>query len=442
MIEWQKIKLGSFLTERVGKYKPTDKSIINLQRINKIDFAGNFFIATKLSNTDMILIKPNDFVISGIGIHNGSMGIYQGSKDIAATIHYSSYELSTEKINATFFANFIRTPKFLQIIKSQVRGGMRPEIKAKHLLPLEISLPPLAEQKRIAKYFSAIESKQQKLQTEVLQQKELIKKLRQQIIQEAIEGKLTQDWRKQNKDNIEPASKLLERIKTEKEKLIKEKKIKPTKELSAISESDKSFKLPKSWEWCRLGNITYGFEYGTSSKSLECGNTPVLRMININKGNIIWNKLAYTNDEEEIKKFKLSDGDLLFNRTNSRELVGKTGLYKGNKQAIFAGYLIRFRMVGKIISNYANFVMNSDLHSNWCNEVKSDAIGQSNINATKLSFFKFPLPPLAEQKAIADKVQKIMKICNELEQENQQNQERTKLLIQTLLSETFTQKTE
>ena len=101
----------------------------------------------------MILIKPNDFVISGINIQKGAMGIYQGNKDIAATIHYSSYELNTKKINATFFANFIRTFKFSQQLQNQFKGGIKTEIKAKHLLPLEISLPPLAEQKKNCQIF-------------------------------------------------------------------------------------------------------------------------------------------------------------------------------------------------------------------------------------------------------------------------------------------------
>lgn len=132
-------------------------------------------------------------------------------------------------------------------------------------------------------------------------------------------------------------------------------------------------------------------------------------------------------------------GDLLFNRTNSRELVGKTAIFDGLKQAIYAGYLVRFGMAGGIIPEYANMVMNSVLHRNWCNEVKTDALGQSNINATKLSLFRFPLPPIDEQKAIVTKVEKLLALCDQLETQITQNQTHADQLMQAVLREAFLQ---
>ena len=82
MGDWQKTKISQFLFERTGKYQPGDKTIAELKRIDKIDFSGNFHISQKSSNTKMILIKPGDFVISGIGVHNGSMGVYEGENDV------------------------------------------------------------------------------------------------------------------------------------------------------------------------------------------------------------------------------------------------------------------------------------------------------------------------------------------------------------------------
>jgi len=278
----------------------------------------------------------------------------------------------------------------------------------------------------------------EKLKNEFTHQQTLLKKLCQQVLQEAIQGKLTTDFRAQNPD-IEPAGELLTRIRAEKEKLIKEKKIKKQKPLPPISEEEIPFELPEGWVWCRLGELTYGFQYGTSSKSLEFGEIPVLRMGNIQKGEICWDDLVYSIDEEEIEKFKLNEGDLLFNRTNSRELVGKTGLYRGDQQSIYAGYLVRFHMAGKITPDYTNFVMNSALHSTWCNQVKTDAIGQSNINATKLSFFRFPLPPLSEQKAIVTKVEKLFSLCDQLEAQITTNQTHAEQLMQAVLKEAFSQ---
>ena len=255
MEEWKKIKIGEFLFERKGKYKPDDEIITGLKRIHKIDFSGNFHIVQKPSKTNMILINPNDFVISGIGIHNGSMGVYNGKENVVATIHYSSYTFDTEKISVEYFKRFLKSTEFIDLINPLVRGGMRPEIKAKHLLPLEINLPNLEKQKEIVAYFKSIETEDRELKQELTHQQSLLKKLRQQILQEAIEGNLSQDWRAEN-PNAEPAGKLLKRIQAEKQQLIKDKKIKKQKPLPAISEAEKPFELPEGWAWCRLGKVS------------------------------------------------------------------------------------------------------------------------------------------------------------------------------------------
>lgn len=279
------------------------------------------------------------------------------------------------------------------------------------------------------------------LGSELTHQQTLLKQLRQQILQEAIEGKLTADWRAQNPD-VEPASELLKRIAAEKAQLVKGKKIKAQKSLLPITVEEKPFDLPQGWEWCRLGDVAYGFQYGTSSKSNKSGDVPVLRMGNIQSGEVDWNDLVYSSDAVEIDKYKLIAGDLLFNRTNSRELVGKTALYRGCHPAIYAGYLVRFHMAGSISSDYANIVMNSRLHSEWCEEVRTDALGQSNINATKLSGFRFPLAPIDEQEIIIDKVDKLLALCDELEVQITQNQSHAEQLMPAVLKEAFSHNSE
>jgi type I restriction enzyme S subunit len=275
------------------------------------------------------------------------------------------------------------------------------------------------------------------LGSELSHQQNLLKKIRQQILQEAIEGKLTVNWREQNSD-YESVSELLNRISAEKEQLIKNKKIKPQKHQSPITDEEKPFELPDGWCWCRLADIAYGFQYGTSSKSLNTGATPVLRMGNIQSGEIDFSDLVYSSNQEEIEKYTLIPGDLLFNRTNSRELVGKTSIYRGDQPAIYAGYLVRFHMAGDISPDYSNIVMNSRLHSDWCDEVKTDALGQSNINATKLSGFRFPLPSLDEQQIIVAKVEKLLYFCDQMKAQIYKNQIFAEQLMQSVLKEAFT----
>jgi type I restriction enzyme S subunit len=272
-------------------------------------------------------------------------------------------------------------------------------------------------------------------------QSEIISKLKQAILQEASAGQLTAEWRTQNpmqKGNPDTdAAALLAKIKAEKQQLIAEGKLKKEKPLPEISPDEIPFSLPDSWVWCRLVEIAEGFEYGSSSKSLKSGKVPVLRMGNLQNGLVDLTDLVYTNEEKEIEQYALFYGDLLFNRTNSRELVGKTSLFLYDKKMIYAGYLVRYRMLGSISFQYTNYVMNSQLHRDWCHTIKVDAIGQSNINATKLRSFCFPLPPLAEQKAIVEKVDRLMNIIDQLEQQIKHRKQLAEDLMQTVLREAF-----
>jgi len=164
--------------------------------------------------------------------------------------------------------------------------------------------------------------------------------------------------------------------------------------------------LPNGWEWCNLEDIVCELKYGTSEKSLSVGKIAVLRMGNItNVGTIDYSNLVYSSNNEDIKLYSLEKDDLLFNRTNSSEWVGKTAIYKKEQPAIYAGYLIRIRPI-LIFSDYLNTVMNSSYYRNWCYYVKTDAVNQSNINAQKLSQLMIPIPPLKEQERIVVEVAK------------------------------------
>ena len=231
------------------------------------------------------------------------------------------------------------------------------------------------------------------------------KALRQKILDLAIHGKLVpQD------PNDEPASVLLERIKAEKERLIKEGKIKRSKKSAKSSDTphyeNVPFEVPESWVWCRLDDIVCELKYGTSEKSSSVGKIAVLRMGNItNVGTIDYSNLVYSSNDEDIEQYSLEKNDLLFNRTNSSEWVGKTAIYKEEQPAIYAGYLIRIKPL-LISPDYLNTVMNSGYYRDWCYDVKTDAVNQSNINAQKLSQLMIPIPPLKEQERIVAEMDK------------------------------------
>ena len=248
------------------------------------------------------------------------------------------------------------------------------------------------------------------------------KQLKNSILQWAIQGKLVpQD------PNDEPASVLLEKIRQEKERLIKEKKIKRDKNASIIYRGEDNsyyekilatgevkcideevpFEIPQGWEWCRLRGVIYPPKYGTSSKSLSNGDVPVLRMGNIQDGKVVYDKLVFSNNVEDNRKYLLQDGDLLFNRTNSAELVGKTAIFKGNRHVIYAGYLILLRPI-KTNSEYLNYIFSSPYVRSYCKEVKTIGVQQCNINAEKVSQLLVPIAPFEEQMRIVDKIKEVL----------------------------------
>ena len=171
-------------------------------------------------------------------------------------------------------------------------------------------------------------------------------------------------------------------------------------------EDEIPFELPDGWAWARIYSITEDLPYGTAKKSMQKGLVAVLRMGNIQSGEIDYSDLVYSSDINDIEKYTLVKNDLLFNRTNSAEWVGKTAIYRGNMPAIYAGYLIRVKTF--INPEYLNVVMNSGYAKVYCNLVKTDGVNQSNINAQKLGNFLVPIPSIDEQKRISSSIIKII----------------------------------
>lgn len=227
-------------------------------------------------------------------------------------------------------------------------------------------------------------------------------KLKQTILSAAISGCLTS-----RDENDEPVRSLIERIEEYKE-------VNGIRQTFHRIKSDQLFSIPEEWEWSFVGDVCYNFSYGTAKKSLQEGAIAVLRMGNLIDGEIDYSDLVFSSDKEDIEKYTLHKGDLLFNRTNSREKVGKVAIYRGDRPAIYAGYLVRFTPLF-VKSEYLNIVMQTDYYKNYCQSVKLDAIGQSNINAKKLMAFQFPLPPLEEQQRIIDCINKLIPKLDEYE---------------------------
>ena len=331
-----------------------------------------------------------------------------------------------EGISPQYIYYFVSSQQFRSPAQHNMTGAVgQRRVPASYLADQSVPIPPVYEQHRIVakieELFSELDKGVESLKTARRQ----LEVYRQAALKHAFEGKLTAQWREKNKDKLEPPEQLLVRIRRQRElhhqrqleawrtavkeweacnkRVSKPKKPTSPKPLAKFDESQypKLPRLPSSWVWDKLGWMTCGVQYGTATKSLKSGMMPVLRMGNIQNGSFDWSDLVYTSNENEIADYLLRDDDVLFNRTNSPELVGKTAIYRGERPAIFAGYLIRVNQLREmVVSQYVNLFLNSDLARQYGDSVKTDGVNQSNINGAKLMNYPFPYCSVAEQREI------------------------------------------
>jgi len=255
--------------------------------------------------------------------------------------------------------------------KGFVTGSTRLKLTQAAMRSIPVSIAPLGEQKRIADKLDALLAQVNACRQRLDGVLGILKRFRQSVLAAASSGELTRDWRDEHAVDGE-------------------------------------------WPTVELKSVAADFSYGSAAKSSKTGTVPVLRMGNIQDGLLDWNDLVFTSDADEIAKYKLSDGDVLFNRTNSPELVGKTTVFHGERDAIYAGYLIRVRCGDQLLPDFLNYCLGSPAGREYCRQVKSDGVSQSNINAQKLAAFSFGLPSVEEQREIIKRLENLLALSGAL----------------------------
>ena len=283
----------------------------------------------------------------------------------------------------TFFNHYSQSDDYLTTVAKECTGTTRNRISRSNLGLTPIPVPPLAEQQRIVG-----------------------------LLDEAFEGLATA------KVNAE----------------------KNLQNARAIFESHlQSVLRNKKWKWKTLGDLCDDVEYGSSSKSKKEGKVPVLRMGNIQDGKLDWENLVYTDDKDETKKYLLKHNDVLFNRTNSPELVGKTAIYRGEMPAIFAGYLIRIHRKEELLdADFLSYFLNSQIAFDYGKTVVISSVNQANINGTKLKSYPIPAPSLSEQKTIVAKLDALSEETQRLASLYEQKLAALEALKKSLLHQAFT----
>ena len=174
---------------------------------------------------------------------------------------------------------------------------------------------------------------------------------------------------------------------------------------------------PKGWKVTTIGNITTDVRYGTSKPAVEGGKYPYLRMNNITyNGYLDLDNLKYIDiEDDELEKCIVRKGDVLFNRTNSAELIGKTCVFDLEEPMIIAGYIIRVRLINEVLPIYLSMFLNSDFGKELLRGMAKGAVNQANINAQELKSIKIASPPIEFQNQFADFVKQVDKLKFEME---------------------------
>jgi len=202
----------------------------------------------------------------------------------------------------------------------------------------------------------------------------------------------------------------------------------------------KTFEKKEGWEEKKIKEISELIEYGTSKKAEVTGKIPVIRMGNLQGGKIIFNNLKFYSSLKDIENLILQKGDLLFNRTNSYELVGKTSIFNGSdfEKVTFASYLIRIKVKNReVLPGYLNYFLNSPYVEILKKDLKSQQVGQANINGTKLKNISLPVPSIQEQSLIVSSIESKFSVIDKVEQVVEESLKKAEKLRKSILKAAF-----
>lgn len=440
-MNWKPTKLSEFLTERDGRIKCESANQLGLQRIKKIDFSGNIHLDAETdTKTDMIRVKSGDLVVSGINAAKGAIAVHAEDEDVLATIHYSAYEFNPDRISVDFLKWFFKSSEFSDLLREQIPGGIKTELKPKHILPLQVKLPKLSEQIKLAERLNRFRLEQLKLEHEITHQQSLLAKLKQAILQEAIQGKLTADWRADHPE-VEPASQLLLRIQAEKARLIADKKIKAGVRQQAVDDAQNNLSIPTGWEFPHLDDVSMFVTDGThQTPTYTTTGRIFLSAQNVKPFKFMPEQHKFVSEKafmEYTNNRKAEKGDLLLGRVGAG--IGETAVV--DRDLDFAFY-VSLGMVKTFkeytFPQYLAIVFNSPYGIRYARGNTSSKGGSAgNFNLGRIRSFRIPLPPLAEQVAIVERVETLMTTCRALEAEIEQSRTHAADLLQAVLREAF-----
>ena len=450
MSEWKKVKID-FATIKLGGYiepiKTTvadtgDKNPTVYGVTNKDGISQTGKPASKdISN--YIVLEKDCFAFNPYRINVGSIGINDENLKGCVSPAYVVFKTKNGLL-PKFLYFYLKSDYGIHLINWYGnRGGVRNALRYSDLCKIDIPDIRHLNQEKLLKTFSSASTRIDELNNEIEKQKAYAKQLRQNILQEAIEGKLTADWRKQHpvqKGNLDyDAEALFEKIQAEK---LETKSTKKT--VVPITKDEIPFEIPTGWKWVRLGEICNSIDAG---KSILCKETvPNDNEIGIVKTGVC--SFGYFKEEESKTclskndwhdEYAIHKGDFLISRANTLELVGSCVVVDSiHKKLMLSDKILRMTFFNRIDKRIILYMMRTAFLRN---QIELSSTGSSptmkNISQDSMRKYLLPLPPLAEQKEIVARVEQHLQTITQLETQIATRETTTKQLMQSILKDAF-----
>jgi type I restriction enzyme S subunit len=331
---------------------------------------------------------------------------------------------------------YVQTDSFVNPLTQIQRGTSYPAVRDSDVFAQPVPIPPLNEQDRIVakveELFTKLDAGVKSLETVKAQ----LKRYRRSVLKSAFEGKLTEEWRLTHRNELEPAAKQLEFIREGwSNSTAGEYKEPPPVDTANLLE------LPQGWVWTRVGNIVESMKNGIYKprRFYDPNGVACLRMYNIEDGSIVWKNIKRMNlSSGEVQEYGLRPGDILVNRVNSRELVGKAAPIPENMEiAVFESKNIRLRLYRdyaepRFVSSWFRIFRRQ--YFNWHAQ---QVVGMASINQDQVAAMPIPLAPRPEQQKIVDEIEHRFSIVDEVEETAVNNLKQAEKLRQSILKRAF-----
>ena len=406
---WKWVRLGEVIELISGRDLVKDKYNNNCEGIPYITGASNFnnnnLIIDRWTNEATSIAIKNDILLTCKGTI-GEIAVLKENK-----VHIARQIMSIRLLQGNI--EYIKWYIISQIDKLKSMGkSIIPGISREMILNYLIPLPPLAEQKRIVEKLDNVLANIEKLKSSEeklsILQKNFPDRLKKSILQSAIQGKLTEQLA--TDDNVED---LLQAIKEEKERLIKEKKIKKQKPLPEITEDEIPFAIPENWKWIRLGEIVSILGDGLHGTPIydESGEYYFINGNNLLEEKIIIKSTTKKVSQIEYEKYKKNlNKDTMLVSINGT--IGNVAFYD-NEKVMLGKSVCYFNLLKNVNKKYLKYIFYSVYFIKYVNKMATGSTIK-NLSLKAMNLFIIPLPPLAEQKRIVEKLDKLLADIEEL----------------------------